>query len=243
MTDENNNKWRETIEKLMRKAEDPATPQAERDALVDKITYLMAKFGIEADMLRAQEQRPLTAEMRRFIINAPYIPKKLLLLNVVAKAFGCFMVQNRDNKSASVFGTQEDIERVFMLYYSLVLQMTASMAYAQSQKPAWEHGKTFNNSFVIAFVDTVCRRIQEAARRAKEDVKNSPTGNGMELVLVNKAQMVRNLVNEHFPHLKNVYTSMSSRSASGSAAGTAAGQRADIGGTRVGGVSRRAIGT
>jgi hypothetical protein len=237
---EDMSKWRDVVEKLMRKAEDPATLQFERDSITDKITYLMTKYGIEQDMLRAAEHRPIVAEMRRFVIHPPYASKKASLLNAISKAFGCFAVTTRDGKM-SVFGTEDDIERVFMLNCSLVIQMSSAMAGAE--KPLHVHGKAFNNSFVNGYVLTVINRIREAAARAKADVKATTTGNGMELVLVDKARVVTNRVTQEFPRLSYSRTSYSSSNGAGYAAGQAAGMRADLGGTRISNSARREIGS
>ena len=240
---EPNNKWLEIIEKLMAKAEDRATTDEERASIIDKITYLMTKHGIEQDMLAAKEQRPLTASHRVFKIVGTYPTRKDSLLQAICRAFGCFAVTIEGNK-VSVFGTDDDIERVFMLYMSLVLQLDTALANAQVYKPKHEHGRTFNGSFVSAFVSTVIIRIRDASQRAKEDIKKASEGSGMELVLVNKAQIVKNLVGTVFPRLSYSRTSFSANSSAGRSAGTSAGQRADLGGTRISSQhsTRRAIG-
>lgn len=241
MSEENStNKWREIVEKLMAKAEDKATTQAERDAIVDKVTHLMAKFGIEQDMLRAQRNETPKVDMRRLIVHAPFSLKKMLMLNAIAKAFGCYVV--RSEEKANVFGVQEDIERVFMLYFSLVIQLITAMEGAQAEKPAYVHTRTFNTSFVEGYVATVIQRVNDAAARAREDVKASAAGSGMELVLINKAQLVKHAVHDIFPRLSNIRTSTSVNSREGYNSGRAAGMRADLGGTRIGQTARREIG-
>ncbi len=241
---ESDSKWIEKIEKLMRLAEDPSTSEAERENLVAKVTHLMVKYGIEQDMLNFQQERPVTAERRTFRVTDTYAKKKLSILHVISMAFGCVMVQRRDGTSGDVFGTREDIERVYMLYASIIIQMQGALAGAQVYKPTWEHGRRFNNSFVTGFMLTVTQRIIEAAARAKRDVQAETKGTGMELVLVNKAQVVANAVNDFYPRLQNVSSSMRSTSEAGYGAGRAAGQRADIGGSRISSrhADRKAIG-
>jgi hypothetical protein len=241
---EPDSKWIEKIEKLMRLAEDPATSESERENLVAKVTHLMVKYGIEQDMLNFQQERPVTAERRTFRVTDTYAKKKLNILHVISRAFGCVMVQQRDGTSGDVFGTREDIERVYMLYASVIIQLQGALAHAQVYKPTWEHGRAFNNSFVTGFTLTVTQRIFEAAARAKKDVQTETQGTGMELVLVNKAQVVANAVHNFYPRLQNVNTSMRSTSEAGYGAGRAAGQRADIGGSRISSrhADRKAIG-
>lgn len=242
MTD-SNNKWLETVEKLMRKAEDPATTQEERDSLTDKITYLMTKYGIEQDMLKAEANEPINAERRNFKIANPYADKKVLLLSTVAQAFGCVCINAlKTQGNAAVFGTMADIEHVYMLYASLIIQMNGAMASAE--KPQHVHGKAFNNSFVSGYIITVRERVMEAANRAKQDIRREhSSGNGMELVLLNKAQVVKNLVHNDFPFLRSSNTRFSASSGAGYAAGQSAGRMADIGGSRISSnhATRRAI--
>ena len=240
MTDETH-KWREKVEALMRKAEDPATSQAERDSITEKVTYLMTKYGIEEAMLSYQKTQTFTVLHRNIVVNAPYVNKKGNLLNCVAVAMGCFIVQTADGKF-SIFGTVEDIERTLMLYYSIILQMTSALGTAQVHKPAWEHGKTFNGSFVNGFIRAVSLRIIESAKRAKADVRESDAGSGMELVLVKKDELVRNAVSTVFPRLRTIRSATRSGSSSGYNQGQSAGQRADLGGSRIGSTGRRAIG-
>jgi len=231
MTDANS-KWIETVEKLLRKAEDPATSDAEREALVGKVTYLMAKFGIEQDMLNAVQNVPIVVNHRKFIIPNPYQTQKIGLLNMVCIAFGAKLVDTRrQDGKVSVIGTDADIERSYMLFGSLVIQLQSGMASAIKLKPAYEHGKRFNNAFVNGFVHTVNMRILQAAQRAKEDVKRESTG--MELVLLNKTQLITNKVNEAFGRLTSTRSTGRSTSAAGYNAGRTAGSMADIGGARV----------
>lgn len=242
---EHDNKWIDKLQALMRKAEDPATSEHERENIIDRVTYLMTKYGIEQDMLRSQEQRPLTASHRKLLIVSPYVNKKAVLLNQICIAFGCMMVDtsSRDNDRVSIFGTDEDIERVFMLYMSLILQMDIALAQAQTHKPNHEHGKTFNGSFINGFVFTVMDRIRVAAARAKNDLKREMSGNGMELVLLNKAELIKNLLLDTFPNVGIRVKNIRSTSETGYGAGRSAGQRADIGGARISGThsARRAI--
>lgn len=240
------NKWVEKIEALMRKAEDPATPEAERENIIDKVTYLMTKHGIEQDMLNVAQNKPFEAKHRKFLIDH-YANSMALLLNNICMAFGCLLVDTRrqENNRVSVFGTDEDIERVFMLYHSLKLQMLTGLSQSQDHKPANMHGKTWNSSFVHGFVTMVCMRIKQAAARAREDLKRENEGTGMEVVLASKYDNVLSLLLSVFPNLRINTSSMRSRSEAAYGHGRAAGQRADLGGERISSThaGRRALGS
>jgi hypothetical protein len=232
--DENNSKWIDKLSALMRKAEDPATTEEERATIVDKVTYLMAKYGLEQDLLRAMDRTvPITVNHRKFAIPGQWFDKKASLLYTIALAFGCDAVRTRDNK-VSLFGTDEDVEHTIMLYMSVAIQMDTALLIADREdRPKGQHHKTFNASFVSGYVMIVRKRIRDAAERAKEDVKATTTGNGMELVLQDKATVVQRVLREFYPKTSTTRTSWSSRSSAGYNSGHAAGQRADIGGSRV----------
>lgn len=233
--------WLQTIENLMRKATNEATPQEERDTIMDKVMYLMAKHGIEESMLNVQEQKPIVATHVNVTFTNPYIGDKRSLLNAVAKMFGCFSVQTNQTKVV-VFGTQEDLEKTLMLYYSLLMQMITEKDKAMRTKPEWEHGKSFGASFMNSYVYTIAIRIRDIILRVKADIKNSPTGNGMELVLVEKDAVIAKAVSDMFPRLTHRRSTFGGRSSAGHNAGRSAGQRADLGGQRMGGSHRREIG-
>lgn len=232
--------WKATLEALMRKAEDPATPEAERDTIVGRVTYLMAKYGIEEAMLsHARNEVPRMVGFRLRIVP-PYPKQKYYLARRIAESMECQHIDIGGNV-LHIFGAQDNIERSVMLYMSLVLQMATMMVQAQNSKPEWEHGRTFNTSFCTSYVQTVAQRVQEFARRARQDVANSTTGNGMELVLVNNRQLAMQKMREEYPFIRMSRQSMTNNSSAGSSAGRSAGQRADIGGTRISG-GRQAIG-
>jgi hypothetical protein len=236
-------KWVARIEALMRKAEDPATSEGERNNIVERVAYLMAKYGIEQDMLNAQQDKPFEASHRVFLMDM-YANSLVVLLNTIASAFGCFLVDTRRTNSnrVSIFGTDDDIMRVFMLYNSLKLQMITGLAESQAHKPERMHGKTWNASFVHGFVYTVRNRIEEAAKRAKEDIKQESTG--MEIVLASKQDIVLGLLRNIFPNTSTKMHYTHSRSEAAYSHGRAAGQRADLGGSRISSqhAGRRALG-
>jgi len=232
--------WKDVISKLMAKAEDNATTDAERNAIVERVTYLMAKHGIEEAMLSAQEKRtaPLTKHSYRLL--APYIKQRTTILHNISVAFGCRAIFDNQNNRMTVYGYEDDQEKVFMLYGSLVIQMFTGLA--QTVKPADVHGKTFNGSWVTGYAYTVGSRVREAYEHARRDVQAESTGNGMELVLADRALAVNNMYRTEHPRTRNIAGSRATH-AGAYAAGSAAGRNANIGQTGVGGSRTRAIGS
>lgn len=233
-------KWQDTISKLLAKAESSAVTPEERDALLEKVSFLMTKYGIEEAILNPKSTE---AVINVFITASnPYANWKSILLNVISNIFGCkAIVIDKMNTSVRhhVFGYQSDIERVFMLYNSLLIQMVTAMASSQSLKPTHVHGKAFNNSFVIGFVNEAAKRLQDSYMRAKSEANESNPGT--DIVLADRAAIVLAEVHRNYPVLKTSNVTSRNTSDAGYNAGRSAGRNTDIGHTRVG-PRRKAIG-
>jgi len=231
--------WKDIILKLMAKAEDPATSLDERNAIVDKITFLMAKHGIEEAMLEAGQAKPTYKLVDlSYRIPAPYALAKAKILYHIGKAFGCESIVIDDHTRVRVFGFENDQERVFMLYGSLIIQMNNGLASAV--KPKGVHGKTFNHSWIAGYAATVSQRVRDAYTRAQNEVRTESSG--MDIVLMEKSVAVRNMFREAYPRTSKIGQSYATH-AGAYAAGSTAGRNADIGQTRVGGTTRKSIGS
>lgn len=228
--------WKETIRGLLNKAEDSATADAERDAINERVTYLMAKFGIEQSMIDATAKKVYKVIRVPYAIRNPYKNQRMTLLNGIGAAFGCKVIQLQN--SAEVFGHEDDQEKVFLLYSSLELQMASALSKAQAHKPLYEHGRTFNTSFINAYVNTVISRVLRAYRKAQQDVAETTTGT--DLVLRDRKMAVDSMFSAAYPLTRSVVASKSANSFSGIRAGEFAARNANIGQTGLAG-GRRAI--
>jgi len=232
--------WIEKIEALVSKANDPATTEAEREAYMDKVYFLMAKFSIQESMLRTVEVGPpAVARCTIKVTNPHYAAKRELLLGAV-DLFGCRSIRKADKQTQVIYGFEHDNTQIVLLYASLGVQMLTALS--QAKKPSYVHGRTFNNSFTIGFATSVRDRIRLMVDAAKQNVKDEG-GTGMELVLLDKKKRLEAAVNEEFP-MVTFTNGPSVRDASSYAAGRAAGQRADLGQSRIHNASggARAIG-
>lgn len=229
--------WKKKVEAILRMAEDPSTTEEARRNYVDRATEIMVKYGIEDAMLDFTEHKPVTVDKIILPMKNPYQLKKKILLNGIAKAFNCLVV-NSGNVNI-IYGNPDDLDRTKMLYNSLLVQLFIGLANAQADKPRYIHGKAYNSSWVNGFVMTVLDRVKKSVNRVKDDI---PTGTGMELALVDREKAVSDARSADFPKLSKGRVMSYNSNAAGYAAGRAAGNRADLGTTRVGG-SRRALGT
>ena len=224
--------WVQKIEALMAKATNAVTSEEERATLMEKAFYLMSKYSIEETMLNFRNEVPEEVSHRMMIITEPYGKFKGQLLFALSRLSGCKVVLDRSGKY-SIFGYERDQLNTIMLYGSVIVQMFADMAVANAEeRPKGMHGKTFNTSWLAGFVFMIRERVQNVLERVREETK--ATGNGMELVLVEKQDKIDKLVNTVYSRLRS--TTSNTRVSYGDAyySGQAAGSRADLGQTRIG---------
>lgn len=226
-------KWQDKVKKLLKRAQDPTVSEGERENLIEKATYLAAKFGFEA--IQAEEAGDKVTSITLNIVGS-YALKQKLLVHGVFSAFGCRPINL--GAKMEVFGFPGDLDRAKTLYTSLFIQMLVGLASADKDKPDYVHGKAWNSSWLNGFINRVVKRVEIAYQQAKREA--STGGNGMALVLVRRDELVKNAFNQAYPNTRKSHGSRSTQSRA-YGLGEQAGSRADIGQSRVGG-NRAALG-
>ncbi len=238
----------ERVRRLLSKAEGAAT-ESERDAYNAKAAELIARYGIEEALLAARESTsPLPAD-RVVDLDAPYARDKASLLSAVAGPLGVRGVLCSSRGAAGVrlsmhlFGMSSDLERVDVLYTSLLVQAAHGLAVARPAT-AYESVAAYRRSWMLGFAYTIQQRLvaaaQAAAERAESAQHHAPgAGPSVSLVLADRAAMVDTAVAAAYPRLRTAPGRL--LSGTGSAAGAAAARRADLGGQRLGRRSRPAL--
>lgn len=238
----------ERVRKLLAKAERAGTPE-EAEAFTGKAAELMARHGIDQAVVDAgrDEREREAVTSRRVPVSAPYAVDKSTLLFGVAEAMRCSAVRTRTERGRqsyvmTVFGVPSDLDRVEMLFTSLLLQATRQAA--RTRAPRGESTAAYRRTFLLGFTSAVVRRITVAEQAAVADVAAERDDDGRRagaaLVLVDRSEQVDRAVRDAFPNLR---TAPARRlSGSGYGDGREAGERADVGASRVGGGARRALG-
>ena len=156
------------VRKLLAKAEDPACTPAEAEAFTAKAAELIAKYGVDAALLAESDPERDPVGDRVVDVPAPYATEKCTLLSEVATELRCRAVRRLRRGSAGkefsmhLFGHAADLERVEVLFTSLLVQASLALAgAADSGSPACR-----GLSPVVA--DRICpgRRPAIADRRA-----------------------------------------------------------------------------
>jgi hypothetical protein len=216
------------VRKLLAKAEDPACTEAEAAAFTAKATELIAKYGVDRALLAAADPGIDPIGDRVLTLDAPYALDKAGLLAGVAVPLRCRAVQRRVRAGVQMhlFGHASDLERVDLLFTSLLVQ--AAHGLAAAPVTIGYHPAAFRRSWLAGFASAVHSRLVAAEETAVSDSGGPST----ELVLVDRSAKVDRRVAEAYPLLR----SAGPRRLAGGGLhhGYAAGRKADLGGPRLG---------
>lgn len=234
------------IRKLLAKAEDPATTPEESEAYTEKAAALVAAYGIDRALLAQAEPGSDLVGDRVVVLERPYALDKAALLATVAGRLRCRAVQRLRHVggakeiSLHLFGYDADLQRAEVLYTSLLLQ--AASALTRTRTPVGETAGAYRRSWLAGFTAAVGRRLAASEERAAEqaEARAADGPGGVALVLADRVARVDARVEDEYPSLGRARGR--TLSGSGAAAGWETGQRADLGGARVPGRRRPALG-
>lgn len=233
------------VRKILAKAEDPAATLEEAELYTAKAAELVAQYGIDRALLAQADPNSDIVGDRVVVLDPPYALDKAGLLSTVAAQLRCRPVQRTryvdgaKQISLHLFGYESDLLRSELLYTSLLLQATSTLT--RTPVPRLESAAAFRRSWLAGFTSAINRRLRDAEQRAERSAKQSaaPTGPSVSLVLADRSVAVRNALATEYPHLSKGQNRR--LSGSGGMAGWQAGQRADLGGSRLGGSPRGQI--
>src|SRR5439155_16456992 len=220
----------ERVRALLAKAESTTFPE-EAEALSAKAQELMARHAIDRALLDA------TAGLggagvagRRLLIDDPYAKEKSLLLAEVADANRCKAIWSPDFGCSTVFGADDDLDIVDLLFTSLLCQATAAMAAAGSsaEGPLGRRARTrsFRQSFMVAYGTRIGVRLHEATAAAEGEAAAAHGSERLLPVLAARQAAAEEAAREAFPHLGR--SKFSAHDAEGYAAGAAAADVATL---------------
>ncbi|MFI6758411.1 DUF2786 domain-containing protein [Micromonospora sp. NPDC050417] len=223
----------EKVRKLLAMAEDPACTAAEAEAFTAKATELIARYGVDRALLAARDPATDPVGDRVVDLLAPYALDKAGLLAAVADALRCRAVRRRSESGFAMhlFGFASDLERVELLFTSLLVQ--AAHGLAATPVPEGDQPAAFRRSWLAGFAYAVAERLRtaESAAEAAAGTDTSTRDTSVALVLADRSGQVQRRMAEVYPRLR---TASARRLAGGGAGhGAEAGRRADLGGTGV----------
>src|SRR5690606_16352797 len=219
---------------LLAKAESTEFPD-EADALTAKAQELMARHAIDRALVdearRARDGAPARVGGRRIGVDDPYAGAKAMLLDAVASANRCRAVWSKQFGFATVFGADDDLDAVEVLYTSLLVQsaralVAASRPLDHRRDPASSAGRTrsFRQSFLVAFASRIGDRLRAAAD-AVADAEGARTPSLLP-VLAARREAADAACAEAFPHVRT--SRVSAKDVAGWRAGEQAADRAHL---------------
>src|SRR5688572_19313369 len=226
---------------------------------VQKAHALQAKYSIDQAMLADQTgQKTEKIISKKVRMPGKWGKQKVHLAHVIAHATNCTgyhttsrYVPNEDGLYGersdtkiyyyTVFGFESDVEHVEFLINSLSMQMDAALSAAQMAKPSWEHGRSFNASFMQGYSGSISSRLHAANREARKNADVTYGSQSTALVLVDKKKQVEDEMRAQVGRLRKG-SSSETTSGHGYSAGRDAGSRATIARGGVGGGSRGSLG-
>lgn len=228
------------VRKLLAQAEDPSVTEAEAESFNTKAAELIARYGIDQAMLAAEQKTADAIEQLTITIDNPYSHDKARLLGYIAFPLRCRAIQYTSGKSVRkviVVGYRSDLERVQLLYTSLLLQATSQLTRIRPGDGASRYREStaaYRRTWFAGFAHAVYARLHTAERQAAHDgAASTSTGQTTALVLRDRARDVADAYERMFPHAKSTRTRR--LSGSGYDDGHHAGQRANLNNTGIGG--------
>lgn len=220
-------------------AADERAPEGERENAMNLAMELMARHGVTEMMLATRRgQATDTIIKKRIEIKDPYSYEKMRLANEIGHALNCrSMYSHYRNIVSSItfIGFRSDVERVELLYTSLLLQAVNAVRQERPYSYATaSETRQYRKAWLIGFGERVGLRLfrKEREARAKYDQDHAADGDGepgTELVLVSRRDQVSAFYDAEFgdlkPHKNNRQVDISAKRD-----GCAAGDKADLGG-------------
>lgn len=228
------------IRALLAKAENPAATPAEAEAYTAKAAELMARYGVDQAMLATDDPSSDPLVERVIDLPPPFARDKRELLGDIALELHCKVIHSTRYDSgqrvvaAKLFGHTSDMDRVELLFTSLLVQ--ASHTLAAAQVPPGEHKAAYRRAWYAGYSAAIAGRLRAAEARAQQRYDDehhaAPMGTrSAALVLADRAALVQRAFDEMYRDMPTVRPRL--LSGSGQADGYRAGQRADLDGTRI----------
>lgn len=231
------------VRKLLAKAEGAATP-GEAEVYTAKALELMARHGIDEALLEAKKERREQVVVRKIEVDQPYSEAKARLLAWTASALGSKSVLHYTGgrrtriKAVSIVGFESDLDRIEILYTSLLLQATSQVVH--QNPPAWivmgpQTVAAHRRAWLHGFATGVHAKLKAAHEAAvAQAVAEEQTGDGTPgtaVVLADRKTQVENFYEETFTNLSKAKRPR--LGGTGFDKGYAAGQRANTDQTTV----------
>lgn len=227
--------YEQRVINLLKKADSVAgTP--EEDVFRAKAMELIAKYNFDAAALRDKSQGKSEIIFKEFHPKGHHVKSQIMLYAALGKNHSCMVMQLGNTQTIKIYGTAESIQQIEWLFGIL---WPSALSQALAARPDWPNYTkgdvtVYRRSFLLGFISTVSRRLEEANKKAEEE------SHGAGLVLMDDFRRAEAKLREDHPNVVNQKTSRRVHEGA-MGQGQMAGARSDIGQTRIKN-TRRAIG-
>lgn len=222
------------IKQMLRKAEDPASSEHEREAFTEAAEKMMLRLGIEMAELESVGERKADPIVQVALAwRGSYSIAMIPFVCRVADGFGNLTILQStfDDmlRVSYVIGHQSDVEQFQQLVSSLHLQVMSALKVWQREhreRRRWftdMEKYTENRSFILGFGSRVGTRLRDL-----RNVEEQTASTGAALVLRSKQHAVDAWVSNSHPDLKPGRGGMKTDSWAARAAGAEAGENARL---------------
>lgn len=237
---EQQEKWIDKIQKLIRKAESTNSPH-EAEALYAKAQALMTQWAIDEAMLSREGKSSDKIVTEHFTMKRSGLFNAMVEMAVeIADANGvrCLLYSPerfKEHAGVDFIGWKSDVDKVKMLYTSMWLQCAREQNREMPDyiKKSSGAGK-WRRSYRSAYARRIGERLREVKRVTEQEaIKDSGSSSGMELAIIDRGKQVQlymDSLNTRPSKQRRTQTDWAAADA-----GRSAANRADLGQTRVGG--------
>lgn len=177
--------------------------QEEAANAASKFQALLLKWNLDADeVMSASVQKKIEmltdsfdASEYKYYKASDWIEK---LTKGVAYYSMCRVITNRHTYKITLVGESQNVAAALYILEQLIAKVTAAYESAWKMYEGSETRGIFRRGFVNGAV------VMIYAKLAKEEKAVATVTTGMELMLVNKRQLVQDYLNERFPRLRTV---------------------------------------
>ena len=194
-TKETQTKMLERVRSLLAKAESTDS-EHEAELCTLRAAEIMARYNIDKAMAEHRDHKDTKPVQQDFHIVAPYATAKVSLLAAVGSGFRCTVYYSGAGTytTAHVYGFQDDIDAVMLLFTSLLLQAANAAkrvhATTEGRYRTVNRTKSARRAYLLGFARSIRERLEVAQQAATQD-SESGTAASKELVLVSREAAVR----------------------------------------------------
>lgn len=195
------NRQLDRVRGLLAKAESTDSDH-EAQALFAKASELMAKYSIDKALLDATAPVPPKPIDKKTTITAAYGTVYSNLLFRLGKVYNVSVIRLGARKGVTVhmFGFDNDIERLEIMFNSIMIQMGQS---ARRVQGTYYHSvKAERRSYLMGYVSGVVDKIEAAERTVVAETSSESVG--AELVLVGRQLAVQSAYDVAYPNRRQI---------------------------------------